>query len=1058
MCVNNPISYNVKLLHKINNLVLNCCSKLNLTLNKHNKFLKLVGIFLFLPVLILFIFYFKHPIPKSLESYEIAADNVHPHLLFNQSDVSNIQVRVNRGGMVQSVFNSMSYVPLYKENTWSKELVDNSFHFAVTGNSTSKQNANNLFYKYASASSPDRYAYHLDELDKNYVIGMDCTSLAIAYDLLYQSLDSTLRNDGKQLLINWGSGLYDHYKNNAWMSGENFHTGSIACIGVIGMTLKNEIDDSISNTWVNFAKNGLTQYYYNGHYNSSGDYQEGPLYQYYGSGASVIFAIAYRRHFGQDIILSTNAAKTWDFYVHSLMPDKMFPRYGDNSRDMVLNGENFYFLTERISDPRIPAFLWVWQQVRGIEGAQTDYSYLWKAYDRLGVVLYYPQNIMPQPPDVIPEFKTANLFPSNTGGYQGTPTDPLTIGGMAVLRTGWTDNNNITLWLVNRWIFQGHQYYDPNHFMMYAYGQRLLTHENYYQSYNDYMRGQLSWHNTILIDKDGYPSDVPSGAYSTGLTSSLGMVKDTFSNQLADLVLSDSKYPHRYFNTQSFTDTEPYSYASLSKVTPIIEADRSVVLVKQSLDLPYTVMMDEFQKDSKNRSYTWQSFFPAASVASAAGEGTVNSPFIFTNNGVGLMMTFITPNAFTKTILPKHVNRQDQALQITQSNVLKGDFLTILFPYKNTKPSVLINKLNATNPIVVSVKLNNKENIILANNNGGTVTYGSITTDAKLAIVGETDNIISSYIILSGKSLTVDGTNLFNSPNIKSWADSVNGNMPTPTVIPTAIPTPTVTPIPTPVGTPIVGQCNFTGTQTLTLRQGLEGYNGVRDITITKNNDDSNIYCGDTSTTPLKNRRCIQSRGQTTYPHSRILLSYDLSQLRNISNLKIENASLSLQMESKDSALTEYYITRLLKPFDQDVANWDRPNSTSNWEIAGAKGNSDADYVSPSKFTSSTLGGINHDLKNIVTDWYGKDFSSSTLGIMVYALDEKISHWYSSEYDINQSYRPQLTVSYSCVTQYPEGDLDQDTRVNLDDLIILLQNWASYGQSTLITILRNWTG
>lgn len=717
---------------------------------------------------------------KYPENYEIS-NNTHPHLLFSESDVSNIQNRINKGGVVQKVFNNMKYWPninATNPHLWSKELIDNSFYYAISKDETAKNIALSIYNKYYASSSPDRYNFNLDPNNKNSTIAQHCNALTLAYDLLYPALTESQRNDGKNLLMSWANGFYNLYKPlfDQWAvdTTHTFHSGSIQCVGLIGMTLWGEIPQETSDKWISFSKAATmspSHNYFNNRFNPGGDNREGPLYQYYGSGPAIIYAIAYQRHFGEDLLTDTNATNMWDYFVYSLMPDKKYVRYGDNY-NTALNGENFYVLKNKIiqNDPRIPAYLWVWQQIRGINGDQIDYNFLWKVFDRMGIVMYYPQDITAKTPDEIPYYKTTKLIPSSVEHYQqeqGAPPNDNLLGGMVSLRTGWSDIKNITLWLINRWGWQSHQYYDPNHFLMYAYGQKLITHENN-SGYEDSMRGQISWHNTILIDKNN--GDCPPN--SNIASSALGMIKDLYSSDVADMVLSDSKYPHVCFGTQNLPF---YGAANFTNVKPIKQADRGIILVKQGLDLPYVVINDSFNKNDAIHTYTWQGFFPA-SATNISGDATPESPFHFVVNGIGLMTSFITPNSFTTTVIPKSDTRDDKALQITQTNVIKGDFLTILFPYNYNKPSLTIKKLNSNNPIVSSIVFNGKENIIIANNNEETVNFEEYTTDARLAIIGKENGILTSYIVQNSTTFRADGITLFSSPQRASKAERIGSS------------------------------------------------------------------------------------------------------------------------------------------------------------------------------------------------------------------------------------------------------------------------------------------
>lgn len=724
---------------------------------------------------------------------EVHAAYEHPHLLFTSGEIASINSRISNGGMVQAVFNQMKYDPFDYNSTqsWRQEITDNAFHAVVSGDTGSRAWAMELWNKYANPYS----TYYLDfkednagstgtlqdDGERNYGHASECSSLVLAYDFLYPYLSSTQRDQGKTLLLDWATGTYNHYKNVGWYASGNFHTGMFGCLGMIGIVLKGEHTDSVLNTWINFAKYNLVTNYYNISYNPGGDFEDSNLYQYYGSGPAVVFAMAYEKETGEDIISNTYAANTWDYYTYVWMSDGKYAQYGDNSIDKVLNGENFYFLKKKreAGDQRIAQYLWLWEQVRGPNGERTDYSTMWKAYDRFSVVLYYPQGITPASPNNHPSFPTTKLFVSKTTGTTQGPTD--NPGGNVSMRTGWGSSNDITLFMLNRWKWIGHQHYDPNNILLSAYGKTLLSSLNYW-NYNDPLRGKISQKNTILINKDNWNGDCPVGDYSTGLSASLGKISDIFSSDFADGLIGDSKYAH------ACRMPSPYNTATTSNVTPITKADRSMVLIKQFLPTRYVIIADAFQKNSSSNMYTWQAYIPAT-FTSMAGSGTIpdTKPYSYQltyqmGGGVGLKMFFVTPSPLTKKLLPKYPDRDsasypetrgDRAFQVTQAGVVKGEFLTFLIPFNNPNAmSPQVTVLNKSNPMVVSVVEGTRENIVVFNSNGGNVSYQneylSISTDGQLTVVSKNSGVVNGYLIQRGSFITVDGNSVFSNGSTTS--------------------------------------------------------------------------------------------------------------------------------------------------------------------------------------------------------------------------------------------------------------------------------------------------
>jgi len=704
----------------------------------------------------------------------------HPSLLFSSSQITEIQARIAKDGPVKQAFNAMRVLQ-NKEEDWPRSLAENSFFYAITGDVTAKNNAITILSERTSGEKrfsfpdiDDNGKYTDGTGDIRYGHSMPCNSIAFAYDLLYPALGSELKNNTKAVMEEWAGNLNTFFEKNYWEAVEgNFYTGLGACVGNIGLALKGE--SSSADKWINKSKDGLVNYYFNTAYNPGGDYTAGSTYQVYGAGPQFIFAAAYERIYGKDILSDRYVMNIWDFLTYAYMSNNKYSYYGDNSRMTMLLGEYFYILKkhEQKGNSKIQAWLWLWNKVRGTGIAQNDWR-LFKDFDYIGIVLWYPQDVTPKNPNEIPEYakKQSNQFVSTSTKTNVNP------GGMAVIRNGWAEQQNITLWLVNRYRWQTHEHYDPNHIILSAYGEELLSNHNAH-TYNEDLRGQLSQQNSIMIDKQLGDVPIRYKTYKTGMGSSLGKFYDFFTHDTGDLLLSDSRYPHSDYTTQS-TLYDPnigtlFWATSEEKVNPIVQADRVILFPKQfSLD-PYIIMYDRFNKDNNNHSYTWQSYIVPGHTA-INGEGTSANPITFQKGNVNMQMFFIAPNPLIKNVVPASGNRQDDLLEITQIGVKEGRFLTILHPSGNNSSAFTVTVLNQENPTVVQIKSGMNENIIITNTTESTQTFGVYASDARLIVLDKKDGVINKYMVYRGKNLTVSGNSLLQSDQpvslVASWEDA----------------------------------------------------------------------------------------------------------------------------------------------------------------------------------------------------------------------------------------------------------------------------------------------
>ena len=702
----------------------------------------------------------------------------HPSLIFSSSQKAEINARIAAGGPVQQAFYAMKVLKTADEE-WERSLTENSFYYAITGDETAKNNALTIL----SMRTTGEKRFSFPELDDNgnfingegrldYGQSMGCNSLAFGYDMMYSVMNNGLKDNTKTLLIEWSTKLTAFFDKRGWESvGGNFYTGLGACVGNIGLVLEGE--NSLSSRWVQKAKDGLSTSYFNSSFNSGGDYDAGTTYEVYGAGPQFIFASALERLENVDIVTGKNVMQIWDYFTYTWMANGKYTYYGDNSGMSILIGEYFYILDKhkKKGSDRIPAWLWTWNKVRGTGIAQSDWR-LFKDFDYIGIVLWYPQGVVAQSPNEVSSYQKSALLLSDT------TKSNVNQGGMASFRNEWGEQNGVTLWLVNRYKWQGHEHYDPNHFLFSAYGEELISNKNAH-TYDEDVRGQLSQQNSIMIDKQ--ISDVPVyKTYKTGMGSSLGKFYDFFTSQVGDLLLSDSRYPHSDFSSQSKLHDPNigtlFWATSEEKVDPIVQADRVILFPKQFSLEPYIIMYDRFNKDNNNHDYTWQSYIVPGHT-SINGNGTPADPISFQKGNVNMQMFFIAPNLITKNIVPANGNRQDDLLEMTQTGVKEGRYLTILHPFRSSSSAFLVTVLNQENPTVVQIKSGTNENIIIANTTESNQTFEIYTSDARLLVLDKNDGVINKYMVYRGKNVIVSGSPLVQSDQPVSLVASWDGTI-----------------------------------------------------------------------------------------------------------------------------------------------------------------------------------------------------------------------------------------------------------------------------------------
>lgn len=653
----------------------------------------------------------------------------HPNLVVNQADITRIRTSIQSKAAVQHAFEAMQSqawingAPAWAINEgWSRQLVEQSFVGLVDNDAQAINQAKANFLIHTQGVD----VYHFSKFNaeaQKYQYGQPCTALVLGYDLLEPHLSVLEKANAQALLTEWGTGLYQFYSGDPKMVSHNFHTSSIACLGLIGLALDGEVN--AASTWSTFTTAAFRNYYVNYAFNLGGDYTEGYVYQQYGMSAAVLFLDSLRRTKGIDLVAQSNLANLWNFYLSAFGSNDSFPRYGDNSGGPFISGTDLYLLEKSQQQGLKSEYIWLWYRLRGSLAAQNLKPYLFKDFDHLGMVLYFP--------DVISKTPTSQAFPPSqlmqsvtSGTTQGATENP---GGMVVLRSDWnTSQFSTSLWLNNRWRWQNHQHYDPNSFTLEGYGETLISNLNN-RSYDDPLRGKWSQQNTIRIDPTLTNSDAPISPFATGLASALGTFTRFFRSDFADVVISDSRYSHANLHTFGLPNGN-FSLATTSNIVPIEKAYRTVLLVRHLLPMPFYLMYDDFKKAGATE-YWWQVYIPNT-ANQISGLGTLAQPYTYVVGSAIMRMSFLNypqPQLVRGT---QDASRGDRPLQLKIQNS-ELELFSLLFPSRASDPAPQFTQVQSS-PAVYEVSLEGQTAQVIFNPSRSPVVYQDVETDAQIAV------------------------------------------------------------------------------------------------------------------------------------------------------------------------------------------------------------------------------------------------------------------------------------------------------------------------------------
>lgn len=233
---------------------------------------------------------------------------------------------------------------------------------------------------------------------------------------------------------------------------------------------------------------------------------------------------------------------------------------------------------------------------------------------------------------------------------------------------------------------------------------------------------------------------------------------------------------------------------------------------------------------------------------------------------------------------------------------------------------------------------------------------------------------------------------------------------PTPYITPTPTPTATETPTATPTPTPTV----LTGSGTLILQEGVNGYDGVKDTYIKRWWPDGyKNFGGD----PI-----ISIRGEDKYGVTlQGLLRFDLSDLPEYA--VIRRAELRLYSGAANREAPELIRAYMLRrPWDEMVATWYTASREESWEVPGALGENDRESLPLGEATiERPYTWIGIDVTSAVQQWVqGK---APNYGVILQAFVipgyPAVHHNFISSEDRHVNLRPQLVIDYEIATPTP---------------------------------------
>jgi len=246
-------------------------------------------------------------------------------------------------------------------------------------------------------------------------------------------------------------------------------------------------------------------------------------------------------------------------------------------------------------------------------------------------------------------------------------------------------------------------------------------------------------HNTVGIDGGGYNA---SGIYGMDWTTP----RYGGFSYLKNVALNDG----------ASTATAELTRAWSLTATPYVDHHQRYLTMVNGGPSSYLVIADDIKKDNANHSYQWYfSTGPGNTISRTGSVATVTGA----RNQATLDIHTVTPSTTTHAvedwsagnIWPQPYKR----LTITASNTANPNFLHLLIPTPNGSTKPVVTNSAVTNGTKATITWSNgmTDTVLWRTATSGTITDGTITTDAKVTIVREQNNTVTGLVVQQGRTV-----------------------------------------------------------------------------------------------------------------------------------------------------------------------------------------------------------------------------------------------------------------------------------------------------------------
>jgi len=321
--------------------------------------------------------------------------------------------------------------------------------------------------------------------------------------------------------------------------------------------------------------------------------------------------------------------------------------------------------------------------------------------------------------------------------------------GLYYYRSGWqfgASSNDVVFNFYSGKFRGGHAQEDQNQFALTAYGTGFAIDHG-----SGSVAKESESHNLVFIDGNGQHN----AGSSIGTD---GEIVDYLLGGFADFVSGDATAAYSTYsdfnapNVPIFGTDWSWGYVGAN---PVQHAVRNVALVHGSTGLPYAVVMDDIDKDGALHNYEWRMH-----TASTNNVNVTANPLTITGTSGAMNLHLLDPDfsGVTVATAPYDAPNTDPAatlIKVTR-NAVNPRFTFLLLPRATGTPAPGVTRQSFTWGCGATITWGGGRNdVLVRNDSGAAVSYGGITTDARIAVVRKHGSAVEGYLMAQARSLVV---------------------------------------------------------------------------------------------------------------------------------------------------------------------------------------------------------------------------------------------------------------------------------------------------------------